>query len=150
MPVCAHDGRDSDADRQIIQVASIVGRFRPLQPPRWRAGLPEGLIFVYGTRGSEEDRGTSLAVARYCQQLLWYRAYACPSLVSDEQYLAMLNSPGCGNGPEAAIFFGDARSNGASPITQDRAVSAEPGVLYLEAGLDAVRRAVDRLAQDTT
>jgi hypothetical protein len=138
VPLCVQDAPDTDADRRVACLHIGDEGMRPTTHPRWDdARLASGSRFVYGTRGTEEDRATSLALARYCQQRLWYWTNLCPTLVSDEQFQTPTEMEVLNWGANA-FLFGDARTNAITAslsFPSEEPSSEEPTLLRVRAPL---------------
>jgi len=111
VPLAARDEEDADADRRVIRLKVGELHSRAGVEPSWTdADANSDTFLVYGTIGSEEDWATSLALARYFQQRLWYWSKICPQVVSDEEFLNPAKH-GLDESRGNAIVLGSPRTN---------------------------------------
>lgn len=68
-------------------------------------------LLVYGTQGSPEENAELVARVRHDAQVWWYRANACPWILSDREYLNRRNFPRVGG--HNVILYGNADTNAA-------------------------------------
>lgn len=88
MPLCAHDGWDRDADRQLAHLVPDVlsehaTRFGSLTGAERLLFDERGTVFVYATAGNAAERAQALAMARFLQQAFWYRAGRAARVIAD-------------------------------------------------------------------
>lgn len=68
-------------------------------------------LLVYGTAGTPEENAELLARVRHDAQVWWYRANACPWILSDREYLNRRNAPRVGG--HNVVLYGNQDSNAA-------------------------------------
>jgi len=111
VPLCAYAENDADADRRVVLLEIGDAPLRRPPPPCWPDRKPDRCaLLVYGTKGTEADQATSLAVARYHQQRLWYWSDIWPMLIPDDQFL-FPEQIGIHEWKGTAFVFGNTRTN---------------------------------------
>lgn len=126
VPLCAQEEKDSDADRRVVRLAEGDARDRKGIAPSWTdAGVDPWTLLVYGTMGSAEDQATTLALARYYQQRIWYHSNICPRIVPDTLFMDPKEEIDESQG--TAIIFGGSSMNGVigQPWLPAKETSAE-------------------------
>lgn len=90
-------------------------------------------LLVYGTSGTPEENAELLARVRHDAQVWWYRANACPWILSDREYLNRRNFPRVGG--RNVILYGNADSNAAWSwvVPEDCPLQAQRGRMQLGA-----------------
>lgn len=88
-------------------------------------------LLVYGTHGTAAENAELLARVRHDAQVWWYRANACPWILSDREYLNRRNFPRIGG--RNVILYGNRDTNAAWSwiVPEDCPLQAQRGRLQL-------------------
>lgn len=79
-----YEGTGGVADRRLLSLENIGVDRSTEKAQFWPAdSIDTTSLLVYETSGPEDFAREALAVARFCQQLIWYRTGEIPALVSD-------------------------------------------------------------------
>jgi len=126
----AFENQGSDGWRRTSEPIPPREKSPALSGPFKRA-FDNRFLFVYGTSGTPEENAELLARVRHDAQVWWYRANACPWILSDREYLNRRNFPRVGG--RNAILYGNADTNAAWSwlVPADCPLQAQRGRLQL-------------------
>lgn len=150
-PVCVFTDDPARADRRILfkppGVTSGIGpyslRTNASAPGAWLSELEAAPVLVYGTHGTPHETFALLALARFDQQSAWYRTRSTPTILSDWQYLKLLERgdishldevPFSGRGRmRAVVLYGHADSNSAWKlrVSDEDSIDARASSLHI-------------------
>ena len=81
------------------------------------------VVFVYGTKGSEDERAWSQAKARFDAEELWYRGNGSVDVVSDDDFLAQANEARFAQ--RNVVVYGNSKNNAAWAALLGEAVTVD-------------------------
>lgn len=103
--------RDGPNAWQILEDPIPPREKSPALAGPFKRAFDNGFLLVYGTAGTAAENAELLARARHDAQVWWYRANACPWILSDNEYLNRRHFPRTGG--HNVILYGNADSNAA-------------------------------------
>lgn len=84
------------------------------------------MIFVYGTRGSKEERNWAVQKARYDAESFWYQSNGSVDVISDQEFDLQKNRD------RSVVLYGNAHTNSAwNQLLKTSPIQVQPGAVRI-------------------